>query len=264
MVNRYMDGLGPEDMVTPEIKLIQSVGGDFAKAQGAEPGDFFINLTSEIYPGEKGLDIVVADIIKTRTYWGKSDIDNDPPACASTDAKSMRSIFNDDCSLCDKRVEMPGLIEDKEKRRMACTPGYTILGIIASEDKTPVLVRAHGINATPARELNTALKTNRQIAGDYHKAIIHLNSVKQKTASGEAFVMSFKPKAILKDEVAQEFLELTEQMVGNFMPPEILDTVPGRAALTTGETEEPAKTEKKPTKTEKKEKVELPTTDLDF
>lgn len=212
MVNRYMDDYGPGDMSTPEVKLIQATGGKIAKDQGATPGDFYLPLTDEVIID--GMDIVIADILKTRTYWGRSEIDNEPPECTSSDARSMRSIFGNDCAVCDKRVEQPGLIGDKDERRKMCAPGYTIIAIRADESRMPLLIRATGMNATPTRELITVLKINRQIKGAYEKVLIHLSSHAVKTASGESFVMAFKPKAIINDEKSAEFLLQTQQLLG--------------------------------------------------
>jgi len=262
-----MDSLGPEDMATPELKLIQNVGGETAKAQGANPGDFYLSMSDEVIPGDIGLDIVIADITKTRTYWGRSEIDIDPPECASFDALSMRSILNDDCSKCDKRVEMPGLIDDPTERRKKCTPAYSILAIRADESRMPMLIRAHGISAKPTRELHTALKLNRQIKGAYEKVLVHLGSEKQKTTSGEAFALSFKLKAVIPDDKSKEFLLETEQILGG---PKML-TQPTSApigTLTDMPSRVPEIEEKKPSEPSArptpKKTPELPVTDLNF
>ena len=267
MVRRYMDDYGPEDMVTPELKLIQNVGGEIAKGQGAKPGDFYISMTDEVIPGDIGLDIVIVDIPKNRTYWGRSEIDVEPPECASLDARSMRSIFNDDCSKCDKRVEMPGLEKDPTERRKKCSPGYSILAIRADESRMPILFRAHGISAKPTRELNSALKLNRQIKGACEKVLIHMTSAKQKTASGEAFAVAFKLKALISDEKSKEFLIETEQILG--CAPVLL----AEAASVETVAQIEAKPEKLPVKTAEKpsepvrlpkKTPELPVTDLNF
>ena len=260
MVDRYMDGYGSDDMSTPEIKLIQSVGGQIAKDQGATPGDFYLPLTDEVIKKGDGLDIVIADIIKTRTYWGRSEMDAEPPECASTDARSMRSIFGNDCAICDKRVEMPGLIENKDERRKKCSPGFTILAIRADESRMPVLIRAHGINATPTRELITLLKINRQVKGAYEKVLIHLSSNAIKTPSGEAFVMAFKPKAIITDDKASEFLLQTKQLLGSgaLTEPTSEELPRAEVAKQIVASEEPA------TVSKSKKPEELPQTDLDF
>ncbi len=266
-MDRYMDDYGPEDMATPELKLIQATGGKAAKDQGAAPGDFYMPLTDEVI--KDGLDIVIADILKIRTYWGRSEIDNEPPECASTDARSMRSIFDNDCSICDKRTEMPGLIENKDERRKMCAPGFTILAIRADESRMPLLIRAHGINASPTRELITLLKINRQIQGKYEKVLIRLSSSGIKTPSGEAFAMAFKPKAIINDEKSAEFLQQTMQLLGAMSKPPVEissaeQEIPAEQ-LTATQPQSEAKTKpKQEAKAKELPVTELPPTDLDF
>ncbi len=276
--SRYMDGYGQEDMVTPEIKLIQSLGGQIAKDQGAVPGDFYLPLTDELFKGASGLKLVIVDILKTRTYWGRSEIDAEPPECASADARSMLSLFGNDCSICPKKVDNPGLLDNKEERRSMCLTGFTILAIRADESRQPVLIRAHGINATPTRNLITILKTNRQIKGAYEKALIGLTSHFTKTASGEAYMMAFAPLAVIEDALAAEFLRQTQQLLGSYaatalpegeLPAELPSTtLPEAVAVTV-----PAPEVKVPVKEGKEAQVkeakpaepkQLPTTDLNF
>ena len=38
---RKLDTYGPEDLAIPEWRVIQKVGGDWAKQLGAQPGSFY-------------------------------------------------------------------------------------------------------------------------------------------------------------------------------------------------------------------------------
>ena len=126
MVNRNIDSFGHDEMATPELKLVQNTGGDDAKSAGAHPGDFYFPLTGEIIGGATGLDVIIADVIKTRTYWGRDDIGEDPPQCASVNDRYHKSMDGQDCLKCEKRADMPGMM-DKAERRSKCLAGYNIL-----------------------------------------------------------------------------------------------------------------------------------------
>jgi len=206
---RTMDEFGTEEMAIPEIKLIQSVGGDTAKEVGAEPGDFFNTLTDEVL--KEGLDFVLVDIQKVRTFWGRTDISDEPPECASMDGKT--SIDGKECDQCEHKLDTPWLV-DAQKRREMCTLSYNIIAINPA-DFSPFLIRASGISTQSVRELLTQLKLNRTLKGEYHRAIIRLTSVKKKTRAGEAFAMHFRLKEIITDqENAKDLLEESTSLLG--------------------------------------------------
>lgn len=258
MVERNMDQLGNEDMVMPEVKLIQNVGGDLAKQMGATPGNFYVELTGEIIDGKEGLNLVLVDIIKTRTYWGREELGDDPPECSSLDGKT--SITGKDCATCEHRCDTPGLLESSRERRLKCLPGYTVLFIRENEDMMPMVVRAHGISAKGVRELITQMKLNRQIQGQYEKVLVNLVSQKTISDAGEAFSMSFHIKGLLPEAKAKIFATLTENILGggNYL----VAGTPAEEKEEEYDTLEDYETEPKPKPAPKK--PELPTTDLDF
>lgn len=207
---RRLDDYEPGEMALPEFKLIQAVGGDYAKATGAQPGQFFCSLDDSIVDE---LEIVVVDIQSTRTYWGREEIEDSPPDCASFDAKSMKSITGEDCNSCPHRCDTPWLLKPQERRQM-CNLSYNILGIKV-DDFTPLLIRAGGISALPVRQLITQLRLNRALKGDYHKALINITSVKKKTSAGEAYTLHPKLKSLITDEsTAQELKNESLQLLG--------------------------------------------------
>lgn len=211
-MGRYLDGYGPEDMALPEVKLVQNVGGEQAKQCGASPGDFFLSLNDEVIPGKEGLDIAVVDIQKTRTYWGRTDIEDSPPECSSRDANSGLSDSGDKCSECEHRNDTPWLL-DTDERRKVCTVDYNIMGIRLS-DHMPMIIRAGGISALAAKELITQLKLNREIKGAYHKAKIHISSLPKKTSAGDAFAIRFKLTELIPAEEAKELGEQSNRLLG--------------------------------------------------
>lgn len=215
---RVMDGFGNEDMAIPEIKLVQNVGGEEARAAGAEPGDIYLSLTGDIL--KEGLDIVVVDMQKTRTYWGRTDISDEPPVCASLNADSFESMDGKDCKECEHRCDTPWMV-DAAERRTKCLLNYNILAI-KLDTGLPVLLRASGISTKAVRELISQLRLNRALRNpddktliDYHRAIVNVSSQRKKTAAGDAFAFVFRAKNLIQDEAqATDLLQLSTSLLG--------------------------------------------------
>lgn len=211
---RMLDGYGSGDMAIPEIKLVQNVGMDYAKSIGANPGQFFCPLTDDIMDE---LKIIVVDIQMTRTYWGREEIEDSPPDCASFDAKSMLAIDGSDCSTCSHRCDAPWLLKPTE-RRQKCNICYNILGI-KEDDFLPVIIRAGGISALPVRQLITQIKLNRSLKGEIHRAIISISAAKKKTSAGEAYALHPKIVELITDEdKANELKAESHRLLGAPIP----------------------------------------------
>jgi hypothetical protein len=211
---RKLDEYEPGEMALPEFKLLQAVGGDYAKELGAKPGQFFCTTDDTI---AEALEIVVVDIQTTRTYWGREEIEDSPPVCASLDAKSMQSMTGEDCSTCSHRCDTPWLLKPQERRQM-CNLNYVIMGINTA-DFMPLIIRAGGISALPVRQLITQLRLNRALRGDYHRAIIGITSVKKKTSAGEAYVLHPRIKELITDEAkAKELKAESQRLLGAPIP----------------------------------------------
>lgn len=201
------------DFAIPEVKLIQSIGGDEAKAYGAQPGMFYISLTQEIIPAE-GFDIVVVQPpAKNRTYWGREVIEDEPPVCASMDGTT--SINGDICEkACPYKAftDAPYMLSATE-RRLKCTANYNVLGL-KTNDMMPVIIRCSGISAQAAKELNSLLMFHKALrGGQQFKATIHVSSIKKKTDYGESFAIKFGNPVLIQDpkllnEVKEQFLAL--------------------------------------------------------
>jgi hypothetical protein len=234
---RNMDSFGSDEMSIPELKLVQNVGGTDAKAAKAQPGDFYMPLTGEVFKGNEGLKLVLVDMQKTRTYWGRSDISNDPPECSSADANSMQSTNGDDCNTCPHRCDTPWLVNATE-RREKCLVNYNMI-FINHDTEIPILIRASGISTKAARELFTQLRLNPQVKGQYHKVIVRLTSEAQKTASGDAFRMKMKAESIItgEDKLKQMF-EMTTQLLGTSIPVVEEIEVPEQKAIEAPKAEE--------------------------
>jgi len=222
--DREMDGYGAEDFVIPEIKLIQGVGGETAKAEGALPGNFYLAVTGEII--KEPFEITVIDIRKQRTYWGRTEIEDEPPVCSSLDGKTSQN--GDACANCpyEARNDTPWLLTTEERRKK-CLLHYTVLAI---KDSMPVIIRAGGISIQSVRELLTQLRLNKELKGEYHRAIIKVSSLKKKTAAGEAFQMQLRAVKLVGDsEKAKELLALSQQFLGLALPPGTPEEEPAAA-----------------------------------
>jgi len=206
------DGLGPEDMAIPEIKLIQNVGGDTAKEAGAQPGDFYCSLTDETIKGDVGFAMVIVAMQKNRTYWGRDDIGEEPPLCASMNAASMKSMDGEDCSVCPHRNETPWLLSPTE-RRTKCLVNYNVLGVNLDND-LPILIRTTGISAQAAKELYTQLSLHRKLAGSWYKAKAQVTSVKKKSSAGDAFAIRFGKLELVETKLHEELEIRSKQLLG--------------------------------------------------
>jgi hypothetical protein len=214
-----LSGLGPEDMAIPEISLVQHVGGTDAKEAGAQPGDLYCNVTGVSLPPSVGMNIVIVRITKQRTYWGRDEISDEPPICSSIDGKI--SSNGDVCEMaCPFKAytATPWTVSASERRAM-CLPSYTILGIDHS-NSMPVLIRAGGISAQAVRELNSVLIMNRKLHGEYYRALVHVGSVKKRTASGEAFAFTFRLSEMIQDqELIAQYREEAAMLIGVQLTP---------------------------------------------
>jgi hypothetical protein len=210
-----------DDLAIPEMKLVQNTGGDEAKQAGALHGQFYCGITQEVIP-DTGFDIVVMrPAQKTRTYWGRADLGDEPPVCASNDG--ITSINGDECkTACPYNAynDAPYMLEATE-RRMKCLPNYNVMGI-KLDSMMPILIRCSGISALAAKELNTLLRFHKNVRGQFFKAKLRVSSIKKKTASGEAYAIKFGQPELIQDEAV--ILELKSAMseLSNVELPELV------------------------------------------
>ena len=211
---RKMDEYGPEEMAIPEWKLVQKVGGDWAKRVGATPGQFYNTITEEI---ADDLNVVVVDIRMGRAKWG-AEISDAGPVCACLDARENTSIYGDDCTQCPDRADAPWTL-DAAERRTKCCLNYTLLGIDLDHDYLPVIVRAHGISALPIRQLITQLKMNRALRGEYYRAIVNVKTQDKNTRYGTAYALHPKVTEYITDKAKAEELKVeSNRLLGAPIP----------------------------------------------
>ncbi len=214
---RAMDSYGAEELSIPIVKLVQNVGSEYAKdALDASPGDLFFPLTNQVIPGDQGIDIILVDMLKTRTFWGRVELDEDPPACSSLDG--VTAMDGTDCATCPHKHDAPWLLS-KDERRTMCLVNYNVLAFELTNG-LPLIIRCHGISCQAARDLLTQLKMNRTLGGQYHRAVIHVGSAKKKTTSGEAYLFKFTVKQFITDEkTAKQYLTETVRLLGTQLLP---------------------------------------------
>lgn len=205
------DELDPEDLKIPEIKLVQAVGGGLAKEEGAKAGDFHASLTGQVYP--QGFDMVIVRMGKQRTYWGRTDITDEPPKCASLVVVKGggQSIWGDDCADCENRLEIAGSLPADERRKK-CTIGFNILGLV---EGIPFVIRPTGVSAGAAQELYTQLTLHPTLKRQWYRAKTHVTAVTKTTSQGEVFALRFGKLELITDEAQIEANNiLAHQLLG--------------------------------------------------
>lgn len=210
---RRMDGYGPEDMAVPTWNMLQKTGGDWAKSLGGKPGQFHNTGSDEI---ADELNIIVVDILTGRARWS-AEISDAGPLCASLDAKSNLSVNGDDCGQCEFRLDTPWFSDAAERRKMCCL-NYTILGITLN-DYMPCIIRAHGISALPVRQLISQLRLNRQLHGEYFRAVVNIKSQEKTSKYGTAHALHPKIVELIADEAkAGELKAESNKLLGAPIP----------------------------------------------
>ncbi|GAJ08992.1 unnamed protein product, partial [marine sediment metagenome] len=84
-------------------------------------------------------------------------------------------------------------------------------GIDLDHDNMPVILRAHGVSALPARQLITQLRMNRSLKGEYHKAVINFKTQEKDTPYGPTYAIRPKLIRLISDEVEVEELRVESQ-----------------------------------------------------
>lgn len=200
------DGLNQDDLAIPEIKLIQASGGSIAKAAGADPGQFYSELTDEIFAS---FELVVASMQKSRTYWGRSEIGEEPPECSSND---MVEGFLGQCADCEFRNDAPWLLK-AEERRVMCLATYNVMGVNITNG-LPVLIRCGGLSSGAAKQLYTQLTLHPQVAGAWYRAKTVVSSVPRKTPYGDSFAIKFGALQLLPEDQQPSLAIRTNQLIG--------------------------------------------------
>ena len=220
MAHRQVDDWGQEELVAPEIRLVQKTTTGAAEAMQVKPGNFFNVITQEDLGSE--IEIVIVDLNKNRTYWGSDEIGDSPPLCSSMDAKSMVSISGEDCSKCEFRVDNPWLLKADE-RRDKCLPSFMIWGLLLTGDEPlPFILRASGISSRAVQALFTRFRLNKNYRDPktgnimFNIAKVLLKSAEQKTPYGLSFALSFGEITLFNDENTEKMmLALSESVLGS-------------------------------------------------
>lgn len=236
VIKRNVDSIGSEDMLRPEIKLIQNTGGDQAKAVGAKPGQFFNVTSGEIYTD--GFEFVVLDFSIQRVYWGRDVLGDEPPMCSSLNAQSYESVNGDDCKKCEHLCDNAAMV-DAKSRREKCTKQYSFMGLLLP-NLEPFQFRAAGTSSTAIQSLITRFRYNKacwnadKTGIDFHRFKVSVTAREEKTKSGSAYVIKFGEITPLQDQAFEQELLLTSaQMLGQSVELIPEKTGPGTAASKT-------------------------------
>jgi len=107
---------------------------------------------------------------------------------------------------------------DAAERRKMCCLNYTILGIDLN-NYMPCIIRAHGISALPTRQLVTQLKMNRQLHGEYFRAVVNIKSQEKTTRYGTAYTLHPRIAELITDESrAAELKAESNRLLGAPIP----------------------------------------------
>ena len=100
-----------------------------------------------------------------------------------------------------------------------CCLNYTLLAIDIDHDHNPVVVRGHGISALPIRQLITQLRLNKNLKGQYHRAVVNITSQSKDTKYGTAYALHPKILRLITDESqAEELRSETQALLGTPIP----------------------------------------------
>ncbi len=205
-IRTMMSSLGMDDMNIPELKINQATGGDYAKEQlEAKLGQMYVSTTGEVYDQ---IDLQILMVQRNQTFWGRTDITDEPPICASLDGIS--SLDGQICKECQHYRERASL--DKEERRKECQRGYVVLAL--DENQMPYVIRLMGISADSGRDLNAMLYFNKGLRVNRGGFFFRVSTMKKKTAAGEAWMFKF---LLLKDRFPNEEQKLEYVRVASDM-----------------------------------------------
>lgn len=205
-IRTMMSSLGMDDMNIPELKINQATGGDYAKESlKANLGQMYVSTTGEVYDQ---IDLQILMVQRNQTFWGRSDITDEPPICASLDG--ITSLDGQLCKECQHYRERASL--DKEERRKECQRGYVVLAL--DENQMPYVIRLMGISADAGRDLNAMLYFNKGLRTNRGGFFFRVSTLKKKTAAGEAWMFKF---LLLKDrfptlDQQEEYIRVASDM----------------------------------------------------
>ncbi len=213
-IERNVDTIGPEDLARPEIKLIQSTGGETAKSLGAKAGDFFNVMTGEIF---NSFEFIFVDSYIQRVFWGRLALGDEPPKCSSLNAKSYISVDGKDCRKCQYLLDNAAMI-DATARREKCTKQNSFMGLLLP-NLDPFIFRAAGTSSQAVTNLISRFRYNKATWNketqeiEYHRFKIAALSSEQDTPYGKTYVIHFGEISPLNDPEFEQTLYLTSAAI---------------------------------------------------
>ncbi|MDD5060755.1 MAG: hypothetical protein PHN44_00545 [Candidatus Marinimicrobia bacterium] len=211
---RKSDSTTTSEVLPPEIKIVQ--GTSQGSPEGAKMGQFYNSISGECFDE---FDFIFVDRDKTRTYWGRETIEDEPPLCWSPDADSNVSANGDNCLKCPHRADNAASLPPAV-RRTKCLVHYTIKGI-KLPNWEPFMMRVTGISTGEFMRLmsnflyNPALRNPETGKPMYHSVVVPAKTAKVVTPSGPSYALKFGMfKPIAEQDVLSTSLSVSAELLG--------------------------------------------------
>lgn len=192
-----------ERLALPEYRLIhKEISGVPAKAGKFWLKDFGIEADS--------VKAIVVGFKKTRTFWGRKEILDQPPVCSSDDG--LIGWDGKNCYTCEYFNDAPWMMSI-EQRKEKCNPNYLLLCIDQEKEDSqrednPFVIRASGIDAQTAKRLHDWLRIHPKARGQLWAVEVEFISEQKNTKGGLLYALSYKVLRFLLPEERKGFAEL--------------------------------------------------------
>ncbi|MFH1031092.1 MAG: hypothetical protein V1767_00775 [Chloroflexota bacterium] len=211
---RKSDTTSSSEVLPPEIKIIQGTTRD--SPEGAKIGQFCNAISSEFFDD---FEFIYVDRDKTRTYWGRDTIEDEPPLCWSPDADSGFSADGKDCSKCKDRLDNAASVP-ANVRKTKCLIHYTIKGV-KLPNWEPFMMRVTGVSVGEFMRLmsnflyNPALRNKETGKPNYHAVIVPVKTEQIKSPAGISYGLKFGMfKPIKEQEVLTASFSISAELLG--------------------------------------------------
>ena len=211
---RKSDSTNTSEVLPPEIKIIQGTTRDYPAE--AKQGQFLNPISGEFFDS---FEFIYVDRDKTRTYWGRDTVEDEPPLCWSPDSDDNQSADGKDCRKCEFRLDNAASVK-ADVRKTKCLIHYTIKGI-KLPNWEPFMMRVTGISVGEFMRLMTNFLYNPKLRNPetgkpmYHTVVIPVSTVKTTTPSGISYALKFGMfKPIVEPEIIGAAFSVSANLLG--------------------------------------------------
>jgi hypothetical protein len=188
------------DMALPYILLLQALSPQVKKGDqrvdGAEEGDFYNNVSQELYSGEDGFDFIPAAFQKAWVEWAPRASGGGWVAAHPSD--DIMSMTKQDSNGFDVRVDNGNII----------IATYYYFGLILDDEGgfQPGIIALARTGMKKGRKLNSLI-SGLQVTGDGGRKfnppmfaqIYHVKATPESNAKGDFFSWDFTYKGLIED-----------------------------------------------------------------